>query len=387
MSQELTSVEQGSQHQPRAASPARPSRASSSEGGEQGGVEAVSPLVHTKSVNRDKVGPSEPARTIAHANRMHRLGIAKERSEQCTDWAIANLPADDRGRHDAMQQKECGSWLWFRRFTAGPTAGDTRLTGGLFCQKLTCPACMIRKAARTVDAYAPKVLSAWSAGAPDRRALFVTLTVKNLPDLATTWDNLKIALDKFALVIRQQRRRGVGPLAGLAGGVLHVETKRGKGGLWHPHVHACWLFDGRADYKALQAAWSQAVGYKAVSLFRHLKTQQLLLSGVELSPEQIEAMLYKEIQEVLKYPMKFEGGKPADIWHVAKVLYKRRRLRAFGCLVGVEVNEELADDQPDWSAWPSVELVYRYAGKGLYRQTRKPGPVAALEAWQQANCS
>jgi hypothetical protein len=380
VSQELTSVGRGSQRQRGSKRPGEPPAAPRSEGGHQAEKSPPLSIFNTKSVKCDKIKPA-CLREVQHESRLLKLGKAKERSEKLVAWALENLPADDRGRVDAVSQADCASWLWFRRALEGPTAGDTRLTGGIFCQKLTCPACMIRKAARTVDAYTPKILTAWSDGAPDRRALFVTYTLPNGDDLAATWDHLHESLKRHGDAARQQRRRGAGPLASLAGGVIHIETKRGKGGQWHPHAHAIWLYDGRPDYDALRATWAQAVGCSAFLKIKHLNAQKALLDGREFAPGEFLACLRQGVMETLKYPMKFEGGKPADLWHVAKVLHDRRRLRPFGCLFGVEVSDDLADDQPDWSAVQSIELVYRYGGQGHFRLTKKPGPVASFDAW------
>lgn len=379
MSQELTSVGRGSQQQQRSKGPGRPSRAGYCEGGEQGRKGASPPSVHTKSEKRDKPRPSAVLE-VEHLNRLHKLGIAKERSQKLVAWALENL-TDDRQRRDAKSQEDCGALLWFRRFVEGPQAGDTRLRRGIFCQKLTCPLCMLRKAAKTCQAYLPKILTAWADGAPDRRLLFATHTLPNGDDLAATWNRLEQALGRQTVLMRQHRRRGAGVFANVVGGVMHIETKRGKGGQFHPHAHSLWLVDGALDFKAAQLAWSQAVGVPAVSWFRHLNTQQKLINGQAFTPEDLRASIASDLQEVLKYPMKFEGGKPADLWHIADVLRGRRRLRPFGCLHGVEVPEDMADDQPDWDTWQWVELVYGYAGKGHYQQRQKPAPSTAFDAW------
>lgn len=295
--------------------------------------------------------------------RLAKLGAHKEGSVSVAKWG--RQCGDDDQRFRASQQLGCGAWLNFRQFLEGPHAGDWKLYAGIHCDQLTCELCQARRAAKVVQAYHPKVLNQWSEIGPDARLVFVTLTVRNGADLDATWKHLHDSLQRLRSQQKQHRCRKLGAFSNLLGGVGHIETKRGKGGGWHPHYHGVWLVDGWSDWRAWRKAWCQAIGYRSLPKIKLLNSQQDLLDG-KIQPKQLPEALGKDLCEVLKYPMKFEGAKPADLWTVASALRRRRRLRPFGCMIGVKLPESLDDGPLDWDAWRWIELVVRYNGLGTY---------------------
>jgi len=309
-----------------------------------------------------------------HTERLEKLGGCKQRS-----LALAR-EAPEHARKRANEQIGCGAFLHFRMALEGPHKGERRLFSGIHCHQLTCEICQIRKAARVLQAYTPKVLQAWAENRPKGcRLLFVTLTQRNGSDLT---ENLQVLSDRRKLLrdrIRQNRKRNAGPFRNLVGGVGHIETKRGQDGEWHPHLHELWLNNGRANFKLMREAWAEITGMSDVQVkIKHLNVQHALDSGSVMGDVDIEAQLAGDLAEVLKYPLKFEYGSPADMWHIADCLRGIKRLRPFGCLYGIKVNPELLDDPIDWDLFAFMDFYYRYAGEGRYKAA--PAPRLSLKS-------
>lgn len=315
------------------------------------------------------------------SSRLGRFAECKSRSLAIAEWGqrVEKHPwVHDR----AADQIECGAYLVFREFLEGPHAGLRRLFAGITCKNTTCPLCMLRRSARTVQAYHPKVVAAWSEGYPRRRLFFGTFTVPNADDLAESWNRLEAALRLLNVRVRQQKRRRSGPFSNLAGGVWSIETKRGRGGGWHPHAHCLWLVDGNCDFAAIQEAWSEVVGVNAWCNLRRLRAQERLEKGeLQMGPELVE-QLGSDLCEVLKYPMKFGDALHSDLWAVALELRKRKRVRPFGCLWGVDVPDDMNDEAIDWEAWAWVDLVFRYErSQGQYVAGSPVRQSKEAEAW------
>lgn len=275
--------------------------------------------------------------------RVDRYGKAKK---QALDLA------DSIGGFGAKQSlidrlRSCGDYLVFRHYF---TVDEVRLHGAKLCMKhLLCPLCAIRRGAKAMKAY----LDRWEcirAEKPLLRPFLVTLTVKDGDDLAERF--LHLHASQRELWKRKQRGRG-SVLDGAAGAVWSYEVKRGSGSsLWHPHLHMIVLAEIAPDQLALSVEWKAITGDSHVVDVRPI-SQVDPVSG---------------FLEVFKYAVKFSDQPHADTWHCYRTLGGKRLLGSAGIFRGVEVPEQLTDEQLD--DLPYRTLFYRFLGS---RFTLVPG--------------
>jgi hypothetical protein len=247
----------------------------------------------------------------------------------------------------AAKLETCASWLEFRAYF---TEDTIKLTAARLCEQYKlCPLCAARRAGRGVRRYAARVQHVMSE-APTLRPYLVTLTMRNQDDLDTVFARFMDC--KRRLLQRRRDSVKVPPRAHSVtmhwdGFVGSLEIKRGKNSdAWHPHVHLVVL--SREDIAnedrvhELSAEWHAVTGDSFIVDARSFQ-----------HPEDPA----RDLVEVLKYPMKFQGLSLADAWHAHEVTRGRRFLFSGGSLWGVKVellDETLSDDLP------FIELAYQY---------------------------
>ena len=186
--------------------------------------------------------------------------------------------------------------------------------------------------------------------APTLKPYLVTLTMRNQDDLDGVFERFMGC--KSRLLDRRRQARTTPPRMHSVtmhwdGFVGSLEIKRGKNSdAWHPHVHLVVL--SREDLatedrqEQLSAEWHAITGDSFI---------------VDARPFQHPDDPARDLVEVLKYPMKFQGLSLADAWHAHDLTRGRRFLFSGGSLWGVKidlVDETLAEDLP------YVELLYEY---------------------------
>jgi hypothetical protein len=315
-----------------------------------------------------------------HRHKVLRYGVAHRRAEAMALHLrlVAGQSVDPASRlvQRAAKLEGCGAWLTFRDYF---TAGEVRLTSATFCQQdKLCPLCAIRRGGRFLRAYSDRI-KALRLNRPGLRFWLLSMTVLNGSDLAERFGHLVGAWERL-LERRRNALKGQRwcELVSVLGGVSSIEIKRGKGsGLWHPHLHAvvaseCDLGDpetedeeGGRRWAALSAEWWDLTGDSKVVDVRAIK-----------NPDEPG----RDLTEVFKYALKFADLDLPDNLHAFEVLFGRRLVRSFGNFWGVQVPESLLDEPlaPDL---PFIEILYRYAGEGLYRQLReRVVPAAVLDS-------
>lgn len=280
-------------------------------------------------------------------SRALRYGKAKKTAldvvQYIDDTQPSSKPLADRIR-------SCGDYLLFRHYT---TVDQVKLHAASFCMKhLLCPLCAIRRGSKALTAY----LERWQtikAERPHLKAHMVTLTVKNGPDLAERFAHLQSSLQQLHKRRRQGRRSVLDQVEGM---VWSYEIKRGKGGKgWHPHVHMIALSSQPIDARQLSAEWHTITG------------DSKIVETHEVYGDEVEGF-----SEVFKYACKFSDQPVADTWHAFQTLRGRRLMASSGCFRGVDIPEQLTDDETDLEGLPFVEYFYRYlVGRG-YALLRKP---------------
>ncbi len=190
---------------------------------------------------------------------------------------------------------------------------------------------------------------------PLLRPFLVTLTVKDGPDLAERFKHLHKA--QRELWKRTHRDRG-SVLDGVEGAVWSYEAKRGDGsGIWHPHLHMIALAETMPDAFHLAREWHEITGDSFIVDVRPI-SQDDPVSG---------------FIEVFKYAVKFSDQPIEDTWHCYETLKGKRLLGSAGCFRGVEVPEQLTDDE--LHDLPYRTLFYRYL-RGGYSLENDCGALA-----------
>lgn len=179
----------------------------------------------------------------------------------------------------------------------------------------------------------------------DLKPYMVTLTVKDGENLEERFQHLRNAMQRMT---RQRRDALAGKRQNIEfckalGGVHSVEFKRGKGsGLWHPHVHMVWLCHSAPDARALSREWLEITGDSYIVDVRECYGEGM-----------IDAFL-----EVFKYALKFADLPLSDNWEAFQKLSSRRLVDSFGNLRGVDVPEDLTDE--DIENEPYRLMLYKF---------------------------
>jgi hypothetical protein len=266
--------------------------------------------------------------------RLHRYSKAHHRAVEMAHYASAQGEVKIAGKLE-----QCGSYLLFRDYY---TAGKVRLHAAQFCKKhLLCPFCAIRRGAKMVKSYLDR-LQVIAAERPTLKAYLVTLTVKDGPDLAERFQHLQRSVQRL-----HKTRAGKGQYSEACkaeGAVWSYEFKRGSGsGLWHPHMHAVWLCEEKPDARALSEQWKAITGDSFI---------------VDVTPFHNQDDVVGGFLEVFKYAVKFSDMPMEDNWHGFMTLAGKRLIASFGLFRGVDVPEELTDEQLD--ELPYIEHLYKF---------------------------
>ena len=216
------------------------------------------------------------------------------------------------------------------------TAGCGELHGrhAYHCRERLCTWCASARGAQLGDALLPLVQAM-------AHPWFVTLTVKNGPDLAERAAHLRKAFKRL-------RRRSFW-VANVAGGIAVEEvTRNPRTGHWHPHLHL--IIDANVPQAALQAAlaalWASVTGDSFI---------------LDVRPFQ-GASVASDLRELCKYTAKISDIVDSPELVAVYLAYSRRRrlIVTFGSCYGAAAEatlaaaeaEEPAQERTDVSAQP-----------------------------------
>ena len=336
------------------------------------------PLLSEALAGVDNKG-SQSALADQHRDRITRFGILKHRSKQQENflWTLAkfkeNYPIDSpneetvKALKSAQKLNGCGNFLLFKNFY---TIDQTKLSKFHVCnQHLLCPFCAGIRASKAIQKYSERVDEVLKQNRKLKPVL-ITLTVKNGTDLRERSEHLIKSLR--TLIKRRQdynkKNRGFNEFCKINGAMYSYEnTYNEKTGEWHPHVHMFALLDTWIDQEQLSETWHEITGDSFVVDIRKVKKDK-------------DFGYSKAAAEVCKYALKFGDLSVEHTWEAFKVLKGKRLSGAFGCLYGVKIPENLADDMPDEKDLPYLEMLYRFVfGKQSYydlQMTRHVEPQA-----------
>lgn len=289
--------------------------------------------------------------------KMERNGARKTRALDLNKYITNFHTGKNRKGAKTLEEKEnlriarklgsCASYLVFKNYYH---RDEIRLYSAKLCKiHLLCPFCASRRAAKYVQAYLDKV-EIVQAENPRLRAFFVTVTIKDRENLSDAFQHLRNAMLKMS----QQRRNALKGQKSIefvkaVGGVHSIEIKRGKNSqLWHPHAHMIWLCEETPNVEKLSQEWFSLTGDSYIVDIRECYGDSLT-----------DAFL-----EVFKYALKFSDMEHSDTWEAYKTLKGKRLVDSFGCLKGVEVPDNLLDD--DIEDEPYILMLYRFLRSSGY---------------------
>jgi len=307
-----------------------------------------------------------PLDSLTTFEKVERYGKAKANNKVVVEYLAELLDRDEfaLGMVNPLIEKiylrmdKCASWLTFREYTEHK---KVTLRQANFCSKhLLCQACAIRRGAQILQSYMPKIehvmqsekLTPW----------LITFTVKNGECLGERFKHLECSM-KSILANRKNvlaGSYGYAPteLSKVSGGVFAFEVPKSKDGEeWHPHLHMLALCTtkpevGHVDPKTgkgfgLRKEWFDITGDSFQVDVRRQEGQEVINMACE----------------VMKYAVKFSQQEPADTWKAFQTLNRKRLLRSFGCLYGVQVPDSMLDAP---LSGPYIDRMFTYVGGGHY---------------------
>lgn len=252
---------------------------------------------------------------------------------------------------------QCASYLVFNDYY---TVDQLRLIKAHTCKKhLLCPFCAMRRAGKYVAKNIPKIEQVLSEN-PALIPVMITLTVKNGPSLTERFNHLRRAekrLKRAALNCRNGQKWS--EFARVQGAIAAYEFTKKDEGDWHPHIHILALVDSYIDQDGLSGEWLKITGDSFIVDIRKIRGKPNA-GGLDIA----SAML-----EVCKYSLKFHDMTLDDTWTAFSVLRGKRLVNPSGLLRGVEMPDNLLDDELE--GLPFIERHYQYQPwKKAYDLTR-----------------
>ena len=239
--------------------------------------------------------------------------------------------------------RECGSYLRFQYWQHRDVA---RLAGANFCKiHLLCPLCAIRRGARSLRVYLDKWMTIQNEN-KNLRLWFVTFTIKNGFDLSERFDHLNQSITKLRKQVEKQKLRNstLSEFAKAEGGLGSFETTFSDTHGYHPHIHFILALDKDAviDSAKLSEEWRTITG------------DSFIVDAKPTYGEPIEAFV-----EITKYALKFSDMRENENFNAYLTLRGRRLFRSFGCFYGVEIPDDLTDEEMNLDE-PFIEYIFRH---------------------------
>lgn len=299
------------------------------------------PEVHPKLGGADT---SEGLNATKHPERVARLSDCKKRSLSMGRYIQASaghsLAEGERLTNLAADVLSCANYLVFHNYY---TIDQIRLAKIMTCKKhLVCPVCARIRAAKQVGRYLERLQILKDSGEKINLA-FLTLTVKNGPDLKERFTHLVESFKKYQARRRDyfKKGRGFNELCKTDGAVFSYEITN-KGNEWHPHLHAIVNLTDFISVTTLSDEWFAITGDSYIVDIRKIKG------------DPAEGFL-----EVFKYALKFSELTLENNLEAFLTLSGKRMQGSYGIFHGVKVPETMTDELID--DLPYLEMFYKYS--------------------------
>jgi len=261
--------------------------------------------------------------------RLKRIIKHRKRSRAVVEYAEENgLRGDVSDKIKKL--KDCGSYLRFRHWYQ---VNKTRVVGANFCKNyILCTFCAALRASKYVEKLMLVLQEIGKSEFECGRPVHCVLSIKNTADIEKAIEQV-IEGRKYLLKRRRDARKGSrhkSALKAVEGGVWVIEIKKGSGsGLWHVHCHCLFFTTELIDQNLLQEEWRRGTNSRKVAI------PWLKYIGFE------EKDLLKAVLELFKYTVKPGSCTPGELIEAHKAVFgKYRLIQSFGCLRGVQINED-----------------------------------------------
>lgn len=293
------------------------------------------------AITPDNLGEVLTKYANAHARALEQAQWGTDYMHSSTTWH----PWYNELRAKTAELYRCGAMIELHQ-----ADDEIRLVSGSLCKNhKLCPLCAMRRCGRSMARYGKAIAELLDSQEHQLVPVFVTLTIRNGPDLDERFTNLADARRE----LMQRRRdallgkRSEPVLESILGGVSSIEVKRGSGsGTWHPHIHAIYLLRKTKTAREHASELSE-------TLRRHWRQ---IADGyiVDVRPMISETDIHKCTCEVFKYTLKFSELDPPDAFHTHFVTKGKRFLSSFGNLRGLgepDGGEDLPFEDRAWLAY------------------------------------
>jgi len=284
-----------------------------------------------------------------------------DRSRRNSQEIVSLLLKIGRKKH-GIRLHRCGSYLLFREYV---TEGTTKLISAEFCKlgKL-CIFCAARRALKMTKKHIEKYELCLEES-PNLKLYNLVLTSRDTDDLVKQFDMINSGFKLLWNRGKLSRHRAYRSTAfsSVMGCTRSIEIKRGRNsGLWHPHIHALLLVDGKLDQAQVVEEWAELVG-QTVEETRGAQ----YLEPVDLRPRRgddiQDASVIGAFMECFKYAMKFDEMTSEDLVSAFVALRGRRFLQSYGCVYGIpeiDYEDELLEDD----SLLFIDLLFRHYSEG-----------------------
>lgn len=304
-----------------------------------------------------------------HEKRLDRYSTAKARQKRLTDFIIKQNHGSDNPKHEKELRAlvECGSFLIFRHYLK---LDIRKLRGGCTCKKhLLCALCAIRRAARSIAVATQRLDHVLQSG--EYEAFFVTLTVKNGPDLSERFEHLIGSYKK--LLHKRRNSRLKKPKTDtcyriIEGAFASYEvTYNNDDEEYHPHLHSVVLVPSGSlptSDRLVKSKGKEKLIQVPIDFWRQLSSEWKDITGdsyiVDVRKIDSKEDIMQALVECFKYALKMQDLDPGIQLHCYDVLKGRRLHTSFGALYGLkletETNDELLKDDLEY-----IDELYRYS--------------------------
>lgn len=296
-------------------------------------------------------------------------------------------------RETARRVQNCAGSVLFDPETAKPIKGA-------WCQvPIACPVCAARTSSKRRATYWGDITQ---AARHYRHAYLITASITNGPNLAEKLAELKRAWARFR---KMGQKRGMktsrGQWAAVRAGCYSIEIKRAANNDWHPHIHAVVFTSKKLDFRIYDPQKRAEIirkfrcfgqkpnkndllpAVKKYANFRGAKIPSSPIvenwitatlgesSDIHIAPIRQHVSIMRQINEVLKYNMKFQDNDLAQDF--AEIMESKRGKRFFAAL-GAFYHKHQAPkidrtEKAIAGRWDDKENVYRFA------EIENPGPA------------
>jgi hypothetical protein len=249
----------------------------------------------------------------------------------------------------------CGSWLEFRNYIK---VDQTKLHNANFCKKdKLCPACAMRRASKQVK----KVMNYFEDNPSFKKKYwyYIVLPVKHnaAESFTTVFNRAKSGLESLRKSINNSKHRNTQEsfFSQFDGLMYSFEVTKTQNG-WNNHINLLCCSD--TPVEGIYKKGNTTVHNGIMEDWAKYTDNKSYIHSINKIDVASEDELIKNLLEIFKYSMKFQGLEPKDLLEAYSSTYKKRLLGAFGSLYGIKTNVDMHGDEVLGKEF--LEVIYRF---------------------------